>query len=379
MEPKNYLHKNIILSTLINNGYKAYFVGGIVRDYLMDNLSNDISLIDIDIATNAHPKVVKSLFKNTYDIGLKHGTIMVIYDNVKYEITTFRKEYSYINNRFPKKVKYINELKKDMKRRDFTINAIAMDYNLNIIDYFNGVRDIENKVIKTVGKPYKRFKEDALRMLRAIRFSCNLGFVINNDTLLSIKKNKDLLENISKERIYIEFKKTINGNYVENIKYLSIFIQFEKFNFINIPKEKNYILRLSFVIGNIENIGVLLNLKVDKDTMEKVSKVLRNINYASLDNRYGLKKLISQTDFETAKIILLLNKKDLKLYNDIYISDECIFINQLKITGKDLIKNNIAKEGKNIGNILNKVLEEVLKNPSLNEYDKLIKLCKSFS
>jgi len=379
MEQKNYLHKNIVLSTLINNGYKAYFVGGIVRDYLLNNVYKDISLLDIDITTNARPDEVKLLFKNTYDTGIKHGTITVVYDNIKYEITTFRKEYKYINNRFPKKVKYINKLKSDIKRRDFTINAIAMDKNLKIIDYFNGISDIENKVIRTVGNPNIRFKEDALRMLRAIRFSCNLNFTINSNTLQSIMKNKSLLENISNERIYSEFKKAINGDYIKNLKYLLIFNQFKKLNLYNVPEEKNYVLRLAYIIHNFENISVLTNLKVDKDTIIKVNKVLSNINYMNIYSRYGLKRLISNTDFETVKIILILKKIEFKLYNSIYSSNECIFINQLKITGNDLIKNGIALEGVKIGEILNKILDEVLKNPSLNEYTKLIELSKSFS
>jgi len=379
MEQKNYLHKNIVLSTLINNGYKAYFVGGIVRDYILNNIHEDIALIDIDITTNAKPKEVKSLFENTYDTGIKHGTVTVIYDAIQYEITTFRKEYKYLNNRFPKKVKYINKLKSDIKRRDFTINAIAMNQNLKIIDYFNGISDIENKVIRTVGNPNKRFKEDALRMLRAIRFSCKLNFTISSNTLQSITKNKSLLENISKERIYSEFKKAIKGDYIKNLKYLAIFNQFKKLNLYNVPEEKNYILRLAYIIHNIENISILTNLKVDKNTIIKVNKVLSNINYMNLYSRYGLKRLISSTDFETVKIILILKKIDLELYNDIYESNECIFINQLKITGEDLIKNNIAKEGIKIGKILNQVLDEVLKKSPLNEYKKLIELSKSFS
>ena len=195
-----------ILKIIEKNGYEAYFVGGCVRDYLLD-----VDFSDIDVTTNALPEQVKEIFGKTIDTGLQHGTVTVIFKGEACEITTFRTESDYSNHRAPDKVEFVRNLKEDLDRRDFTINAMAMDSRGVIYDFHNGVTDLKNGVIRTVNNPSERFYEDALRMLRAFRFSSKLNFEIEENTFFAIKKNAKLIEFVSVERIVSEFKKLLAG------------------------------------------------------------------------------------------------------------------------------------------------------------------------
>jgi tRNA nucleotidyltransferase (CCA-adding enzyme) len=197
-----------ILTQLNKNGYDAYVCGGAVRDILLKKIPKDY-----DITTNALPEQVKSIFSKTIDTGLKHGTVTVILEKDTFEITTFRTDGNYSDNRHPDKVNFTALLKEDSSRRDFTINAMAMDINKQIYDYFDGQKDLKNKKIKCVGNPSDRFNEDALRMLRAVRFASQLGFNINEDIKHAILNSIKLLKNISKERIREEFNKILMSNY----------------------------------------------------------------------------------------------------------------------------------------------------------------------
>ena len=191
-----------ILKIFNQNGYEAYFVGGCVRDYL---LGEDFS--DIDITTNALPDEVKKVFRKSIDTGIQHGTVTILVNGDSYEVTTFRTEEDYTNHRSPEKVEFVSNLREDLDRRDFTINAMALDYNGKLFDYHNGDSDLSSKIIRTVNNPNERFYEDALRMLRAFRFSSKLSFEIENNTLNAIKKNAELIKFVSIERIVNEFKK----------------------------------------------------------------------------------------------------------------------------------------------------------------------------
>lgn len=197
-----------IIETFYNAGYKAYTVGGCVRDSLMGKRPNDW-----DICTNALPNQVKKVFstQNIIDTGLKHGTVTLVIDKIPYEITTFRKESTYSDNRKPDSVTFITSLQEDLSRRDFTVNAIAYNQYEGIIDFFNGKADIQKRIIQTVGNADTRFNEDALRILRALRFASTLGFSVEEQTRISIHNNKQLLSNISVERIWSEFKQLIMG------------------------------------------------------------------------------------------------------------------------------------------------------------------------
>jgi tRNA nucleotidyltransferase (CCA-adding enzyme) len=173
-----------ILELIEEAGYEAYFVGGSVRDYILGRPINDV-----DIASSATPQEIKRIFPNTADIGIDHGTVLVITDTGTYEITTFRTESGYSDFRRPDAVKFVRSLTEDLQRRDFTMNAIAMDKTGKIIDPFNGKRDLAQKRIITVGNPHERFHEDALRMMRALRFVSQLDFELDQETFDSLKEN----------------------------------------------------------------------------------------------------------------------------------------------------------------------------------------------
>ncbi|WP_312475802.1 CCA tRNA nucleotidyltransferase [Neobacillus sp.] len=196
-----------VLERLEDAGFEAYFVGGSVRDYLLKK-----KISDVDIATSATPVEVKEIFSKTVDIGIEHGTVLVLYNQESYEITTFRTEAEYQDYRRPKEVAFIRNLKDDLKRRDFSMNAIAMDKNGKLIDPFNGQLAIKDKLIQTVGRAEDRFGEDALRMMRAVRFVSQLSFSIENDTQTALTNHIDLLENIAVERKKVEFEKLLIGN-----------------------------------------------------------------------------------------------------------------------------------------------------------------------
>lgn len=202
--PKNV---KFIIDTLINNGYEAYIVGGCVRDSILQKHPKDW-----DITTKANPNKVIKLFDKVVLTGLKHGTVTVMINNEGYEVTTYRTDGEYEDNRHPKEVQFVSSLKEDLARRDFTINAMSYNEKDGLIDYFNGMQDLNDKIIKTVGEPNKRFNEDALRMLRAIRFSAQLDFKIDESVLYTIKDLKDNIKNISKERIREEFNKILLSN-----------------------------------------------------------------------------------------------------------------------------------------------------------------------
>lgn len=195
---------NLIIETFYNNGYEAYMVGGCIRDALLSKNPKDY-----DIATSAPPSITESLFEKTIPTGIKHGTITVLINNEPFEVTTYRTEGNYKDNRHPEEVSFVTNIKDDLSRRDFTINTFAYNEKEGLKDYFNGIEDLKNKIIRTVGDSNTRFNEDALRMLRAIRFSSQLGFSIEEKTLNAIIRNKSLIKNISLERIRDELSKIL--------------------------------------------------------------------------------------------------------------------------------------------------------------------------
>jgi len=200
-----------VLKRLEDAGFEAYFVGGSVRDYLLNK-----QISDVDIATSATPKEVKEIFSKTVDIGIEHGTVLVLVDHKSYEITTFRTEGDYQDYRRPKEVSFIRNLNEDLQRRDFTMNAMAMDRTGTLIDPFNGQLAIRKKEIKTVGSANDRFQEDALRMMRAVRFVSQLSFSIEDETLQALTTLFPLLKNIAVERKRAEFEKVLVGNNCNN-------------------------------------------------------------------------------------------------------------------------------------------------------------------
>lgn len=189
-------------------GYEAYFVGGAVRDFLLGR-----EIHDVDIATSATPDELKSIFSKTVDVGIDHGTIIVIKNGKGYEVTTYRSEQDYKDYRRPDSVTFVRNLYEDLKRRDFTMNAIAMDKKGNFIDPFEGRSALSKKTIVTVGSADERFQEDALRLMRAVRFISQLGFQLEEKTEKAVTEHVQLLQHISVERITAEFEKLLNGRY----------------------------------------------------------------------------------------------------------------------------------------------------------------------
>lgn len=265
-----------ILEKIENAGYEAYFVGGCVRDFLMER-----QFSDIDITTSATPEEIKKIFKITIDTGIKHGTVTVKHNKDYFEITTFRSESDYINHRTPEKVEFIKNLSGDLERRDFTINAMALDKKGKLYDFHNGMYDLKNKIVRTVNKPNDRFEEDALRMLRAFRFSSQLCFNIEEDSLESIRNKANLISFISMERIVAEFKKLIKGKGNSKAfyqildtkinKYIPFFSEVTKFSNINNKNFEQVI--FSLIIENDIDIDNLKFLKLSKKEINNIKSM----------------------------------------------------------------------------------------------------------
>ena len=268
-----------VLEKFNEAGYEAYFVGGCVRDYLLND-----EFSDIDITTNALPDEVKQIFRKSIDTGIQHGTVTILVNGDSFEVTTFRTEDEYIDHRTPEKVEFVSDLKEDLDRRDFTINAMALDSNGKLHDYHCGERDLRNKVIKTVNNPNERFFEDALRMLRAFRFSSKLGFEIEENTLKAIKNNAELIKFVSIERIVNEFRKLLTGR------------------------------------GNKRSLELLLDSKLNNyiPFLDEISRIIDFSNYTFCQSLYILSK-INDISFEKLKELKLSNKeiKQIKIYEKI--------------------------------------------------------------
>lgn len=204
---------NYIIETLYSNGYEAYAVGGCVRDTLLGRTPKDW-----DITTSAKPEEVKALFNHTIDTGILHGTVTVMLNHEGYEVTTYRIDGEYEDARHPKEVTFTANLVEDLKRRDFTINAMAYNHKVGLVDEFDGVKDLENKIIRCVGNPMDRFSEDALRMLRAVRFAAQLGFSIEDKTQEAVKALAPTIKKVSAERIQVELVKLVTSEHPDEMR-----------------------------------------------------------------------------------------------------------------------------------------------------------------
>ena len=197
-----------VMQQLVDAGYEAYFVGGSVRDMLLHK-----PISDVDIATSATPQEVKEIFSHTVDVGIEHGTVMVIHHKEGYEVTTFRTEEGYEDFRHPDKVTFVRSLEEDLKRRDFTINALAIGIDDRLMDFFDGIGDLKRQCLRCVGDAKERFNEDALRMFRAVRFVGQLGFQIEEKTKNAISLLKMNLSKVAVERMKVEFEKMIQSSF----------------------------------------------------------------------------------------------------------------------------------------------------------------------
>src|SRR5690625_1966624 len=218
MLPQPFKKAKPIIEKIQRHGYRAYFVGGCVRDYL---LKREIG--DIDIATSAAPEEIKQIFTKVIPVGIEHGTVIVRHEHESYEVTTFRIDGDYTDQRHPDSVEFIDRIDEDLKRRDFTINALAMDEKGQILDLFGGKKDLHDKLIRTVGQAADRFQEDPLRIIRALRFTSRLGFTIHTETMQAMKRVKPSIQRLAMERIQNEMAKFFSGLHInQGLEYLKV-------------------------------------------------------------------------------------------------------------------------------------------------------------
>ena len=431
-----------IIDKLEQAGYEAYIVGGCVRDCLL-GLSPD----DWDITTNALPEQVGALFRRTIDTGIEHGTVTVMIGDEGYEVTTYRTDGAYSDGRHPDKVTFVPSLEEDLKRRDFTINAMAYNDSKGLVDLFGGRDDIAKKTVRCVGLADERFSEDALRMMRAVRFAAKLGYSIDDEALASIKKLAPTLSKVSAERITAELTKLLVSDHPEMIETLyetgltKVFFpeldkafdtpQVHPHHCFNVGKhitesvrlsKNDRIVRFAMLLHDIgkpdtltmdekgithfhghpavsAKMGeeILRRWKLDNDT---VYRVCRLIKHHDMGKGKGCtptltRKAVSVMEDDFPRLLEVMRadvlaqsdfQREFKLeniknyaaeYERILKEGECCSLKELAVGGRDLIAAGMTP-GPAMGEILGKLLDRVLEDPSLNDRDKLLSIAKEY-
>ena len=432
---------NEIIHSLQNNGYEAFLVGGCVRDSILNR-----PIHDYDITTSATPYEMMKVFKDKriIETGLQHGTITIVIDGEGYECTTYRIDSNYSDSRRPDSVTFTRSLEEDLKRRDFTINAMAYNDEVGLIDPFNGMEDIKYHKIRCVGRAKDRFSEDALRILRAIRFASQLGFVLKSDTDWNISKMYKNLENISIERINSEFCKIAasSGFCVQMVLYYEVFSLFipeikDMFGFqqnnpyhmydvwnhtvhaIEYCESDDLVTRLAVFFHDIgkphcyqdgedgirhfKGHGrvsadmtdkIMKRLRFDNDTREKVVELVYYHDATFEMGKKYVKRWLNKIGEEQFGRLLNVRRADIKAQADInqetrlqkidnieYIleevlqDDECFSLKDLAVNGKELITIGY-KPGKEIGEVLNNLLDSVISGEYINEKEKLLEIAE---
>lgn len=392
--PKDVRH---IINVLMENGYEAYAVGGCVRDSILGRTPGDW-----DITTSALPMQVKALFRRTVDTGIQHGTVTVMLGKNGYEVTTYRIDGKYEDSRHPKSVEFTSNLVEDLKRRDFTINAMAYNDEHGIVDAFDGMGDLKRRIIRCVGKAHDRFDEDALRILRAVRFSAQLGFDIEDDTAKAARELAPTLVKISRERIHTELNKLLlsdNPDYfsvVYDLGVMKIIIpELENIDAHKLDKIKHFIKKTSAVLPeryaallscvDADTAGrILKGLKLDNATISMAAKLVKYYNMNPVVSEAAVRHYINEVGENAALRIVDFNisicgSELIKGYTDmkkicVMVKErgDCTELRNLKISGRDLMEAGFPA-GKQLGEILQKLLCEVLDNPKFNEYNYLLK------
>ncbi len=365
---------NLIINALNDAGYEAYAVGGAVRDNLMGREADDF-----DITTSALPEETKIVFSSypVLETGMKHGTVTVLIDHTPYEVTTYRAESAYSDSRHPDSVTFVNNLYEDLARRDFTMNAIAFSPNDGICDPFCGLNDINNKIIRSVGDPYLRFGEDALRILRALRFSAVLGFEIEEKTSNAILSLAETLNRISAERIYAEMKKLLCGKNVQAVimRYLDVFKAILPINgaYGSLGKLPNdYKIRFYCLFGK-SHAEALKKLRADNETKHICS--LLDSSTPIPDDETKIKFYLSALGGVNAKTVIayrraMFSEDSENKASTLLNSSTPLFLQDLAVNGSDLVK--IGIKGKKVGETLNMLLTAVIKNEVENGRESLI-------
>lgn len=429
----------LIIAQLEAAGYEAYAVGGCVRDSLLGREPSDW-----DVTTSAKPQQVKAVFRHTIDTGIQHGTVTVMLDREGFEVTTYRIDGEYEDSRHPKEVVFTANLIEDLKRRDFTINAFAYNDQSGIVDAFDGMEDLDKGIIRCVGDAAERFGEDALRMLRAVRFSAQLGFTIAEDTKAAIREYAPDLKNISAERIQAELVKLLlsdHPDYMRDAYELGItgivlpeldaafataqhnphhqYTVGEHLMQSLLHTRADKSLRIAALLhdigkpsvrttdeegidhfhGHVEvseqmAVDILRRLKFDNDTIDKVQKYVRYHDYKPEPNARAVRRAINKIGAAYFPQVMEIRRADTlaqssyqreekleridqieRLYAEIMEKNQCISLKTLEITGNDLIALGVPK-GKRIGEILNRLLDEVLQNPENNTHEFLTEKAK---
>ena len=430
---------NQIIHALQANGYEAYAVGGCVRDSILGRVPDDW-----DITTSATPLETKELFHRTFDTGIEHGTITVLIDKEAFEVTTYRVDGKYEDSRHPSEVTFTRSLQEDLLRRDFTINAMAYNKEEGLVDIFGGLEDLEAKIIRCVGDAQARFGEDALRILRAVRFAAQLGFEIEEETREGIVNLAPTLANISAERIQVELIKMLtspNPGLLRTAYELGITkVILPEFDAMMETEQENphhmysvgehtlkaiemiradKVLRLTmlfhdiakpvmktmdengrahFKMHDIKGVEmtkqILRRLKFDNDTMHKVTKLVQYHDYRMPAEPKNVRRAMNKISEELFPYYLevreadtraqsaykqeekLQNIQDIRAcYEEIIERKECVSLKDLAITGSDLIAVGM-KPGKEIGEVLERLLELVLDNPESNTRENLLEFSK---
>jgi tRNA nucleotidyltransferase (CCA-adding enzyme) len=391
-----FIHPLYIIEKLETAGYEAYFVGGAVRDLILNR-----TIGDIDIATSARPEQVMELFPKTIHVGIEHGTVVVVHENETYEVTTFRSEGEYDDFRRPSSVTFISSLMEDLQRRDFTINAMAMNAKGEIIDPFNGREDLRNQLIRTVGNAKERFHEDALRMMRAVRFVSQLAFSLSDQTKRAIQQYGELLRHVSIERITIEFEKMLSGK--RPSLALALVADTELYRYLpqlNVGPQKFQLvcahdwMMLQRVSESWTLLVHLLDIQ-DKQAFFKSwklsNKQIKEIQLQSIGLRdvleNGWSKRIMYTIGEQAsvsvnRILQLLRSNEymnehelLYIYNELPIHS----LKDLDMNGQDLLVWTGKKGGPWVSQLLKEIEEKVLYNELVNTKSSIRKWVQSCS
>ena len=416
-----------IIRSLENAGFEAYIVGGCVRDGILGRDPEDW-----DITTIAKPDEIKRIFSHTVDTGIEHGTVTVLVppEEVErgirsFEVTTYRIDGEYTDHRHPNAVSFTGSLEEDLARRDFTINAMAYHMERGIIDPFHGQEDLEKKIVRAVGKAKDRFAEDALRMMRGIRFSAQLDFSLDEEAYLGIESLKESLENVSKERIAVELWKLLASAHPDKVEMffstgLAPYIteDFPKIQESGIPKLLPFapvekIVRFGLFLRNVPDLArkILRDLKLDRESIEGGSHFAALFSEEEVESPYALRKRIARyglkmvRDFYEMRLALLQQDEE-ELYSplesdlleakrrtgEIIITKKqaesivkerllwimkveseknCVSLSELMLRGKDLISLGVSP-GKRMGEILQLAFDRVLQEPKENEKEKLI-------
>lgn len=386
-----------IIKTLNQAGHQAYIVGGCVRDAILHTQPKDW-----DITTSAKPEETKQLFSHTFDTGIQHGTITVVLNHTNYEVTTYRIEGEYEDCRHPSGVTFTKNLQEDLLRRDFTMNAVAYHPDEGYQDFFNGMEDIQAKTIRGVGTPALRFQEDALRMLRCVRFAAQLGFDVEEETYQALCENKELIKKISVERIHDEMEKLWLCPHYEKMPLLwqsgllgeidAPFANRLMQRARNLLEElrkapKNSVLRWTIVLQDYspqEAKAFLKKFKFDNESLKRICLLLENINQELPTQGYPLRGLISKLGLEAVGQLIILQEilrptapslQTAQCLHKIVSDEDCLTLKSLAVDGQMLMEMGVPK-GKKIGEILAVLLDFVHQNPQGNQKELLLKMAK---